>query len=67
MAIQLYIGITLEGTTDKRFLKEIVENVFIDRAFDCSTDVIIEDIRIVDVPKSTFVETMLEASKKSGE
>lgn len=65
MAIQLYIGITVEGTTDARFLKEIIENVFIDAALKCNTDVIIEDVRIVDVPKSTFVETMLEASRKA--
>lgn len=65
MAIQLYIGFTVEGTTDTRFLKEIIENVFIETAFECRTDVTIENVRIIDVPKSTFVETMLDASKKA--
>lgn len=65
MSIQLFIGFTVEGTTDTRFLKEIIQTVFEETAFECSTDVEIEDVRIVDVPKTTFVETMLNASLKA--
>lgn len=65
MPIQLYIGLTVEGTTDSRFLKEIIENVFEETAFECSTDVQIEDVRTVDVAKTTFVETMCNASYKA--
>lgn len=65
MPIQLFIGFTVEGTTDTRFLKEIIQTVFEETAYECSTDVEIEDVRIVDVPKTTFVETMLEASRKA--
>lgn len=65
MPIQLFIGLTVEGTTDTQFLKEIIQNVFEETAFECSTDVEIEDIRIVNVHKTSFVETMLKASQKA--
>lgn len=65
MPIQLYIGFTVEGTTDTRFLTQIIQNVFEETAFDCRTDVVIEDVRLVNVPKEGFTETMLSASKKA--
>lgn len=63
MPIQLYIGFTVEGTTDTRFLTQVIQNVFEDIAFECRTDVVIEDVRLVDIPKTEFVETMLTASR----
>lgn len=65
MPIQLYIGFTVEGTTDTKFLTEIIDKVFTETALGCRTDVTIEDVRIIDVPKSSFVETMIEASKRA--
>ena len=67
MPIQLYIGFTVEGTTDTQFLTQVIQNVFEDIAFECRTDVVIEDVRLVSVPKTTFVETMLHASRKAAE
>lgn len=65
MAIQLYIGFTVEGTTDTRFLSQVIQNVFEDLAFECRTDVIIEDVKIITVPKTTFVETICHAANKA--
>lgn len=65
MPIQLYIGFTVEGTTDTRFLTQIIQNVFEETAFECRTDVEIEDVRIVEVPKTQFVETICNASNKA--
>jgi len=65
MPIQLFIGFTVEGTTDTRFLKEIIQTVFEETAYECSSDVEIEDVRIVDVPKTGFVKTMIHASRKA--
>lgn len=67
MAIQLFIGFTVEGTTDTRFLKQVIQSVFEETAFQCKTDVEIEDIRVVDVPKTNFVDTMCNAAKKATE
>ena len=65
MPIQLYIGFTVEGTTDTRFLTQVIQNVFEETALDCRTDVVIEDVRLVEVPKTEFIETMLRASRQA--
>jgi len=65
MPIQLYIGFTVEGTTDTRFLTQVIQNVFEETALDCRTDLVIEDVKLVDVPKTAFVSTMLAASKQA--
>lgn len=67
MPIQLYIGFTVEGSTDTRFLTQVIQNVFEDIAFECRTDVVIEDVRHVHVHKTEFTETMLNASKQAAE
>lgn len=67
MSIQLYIGYTGEGTTDKRFLVEIISNTFAEVALDCRNDISIEEIVLVNVEKNKFVEMMTEASKKTFE
>lgn len=67
MPIQLYIGFTVEGTTDTRFLTQVIQNVFEDIAFECRTDVVIEDVRHVPVYKSEFTEAMLNASRQAAE
>jgi hypothetical protein len=67
MPIQLFIGFTAEGTTDTRFLTQIIQNVFEEIAFQCRTDVVIEDVISVRVQKSEFTETMLRASRQSAE
>jgi hypothetical protein len=65
MSIQLFIGFTVEGTTDTRFLTQVIQNVFEETALDCRSDVVIEDVRLVDVPKTVFVDTMLIASRQA--
>lgn len=67
MPIQLFIGFTVEGTTDTRFLTQVIQNVFEDIAFDCRNDVIIEEVRSIHVHKTGFIETMLKASRKAAE
>ena len=67
MPIQLYIGFTVEGSTDTRFLTQVIQNVFEDIAFECRTDVVIEDVRPVHVHKTEFTETMLNASRQAAE
>lgn len=39
MAVQVFIGLTTEGSTDHRFLISIVERTFIEVAFECTKDV----------------------------
>lgn len=65
MPIQLFIGFTVEGTTDTKFLTQVIQSVFEETAKDCRTDVIIEDVRLVVVPKTQFVETICNASNKA--
>ncbi len=65
MSIQLYIGFTVEGSTDTRFLTQVIQNVVEETALDCRTDVVIEDVKLVYVPKTEFIETMLKASRKA--
>jgi hypothetical protein len=67
MPIQLYIGFTVEGTTDTRFLTQIIQNVFEDIALYCRTDVVIEDVRTINVSKDEFNKMMLNASKQAAE
>ena len=65
MPIQLFIGFTVEGTTDTRFLTQVIQNVFEETALDSRTEIAIEDVRLVNVPKTTFVDTMLIASRQA--
>lgn len=64
MAIQLFIGVVTEGTTDIRFLTTILENVFLDIAVDCLNEVSIDGIIFFDAEGDGFVEKMLNASQK---
>lgn len=64
MAIQLFIGVVTEGTTDIRFLTTILENVFLDIAVDCLNEVSIDGIIFFDAEGDGFVEKMLNASTK---
>ncbi len=65
MAYQLFIGFTGEGSTDSRFLKEIIEKTFTAQAYGCRPDVVIEVVYTVKSISGTFVERMMDASKKS--
>ncbi len=65
MPKQLFIGFTVEGATDTRFLTQVIQNVFEDIAFECRTEVVIENVRLVHVHKTEFTETMLSASRQA--
>lgn len=67
MSYQLYIGYIGEGTTDGRFLPEIIHKTVIDVAFGLKNDISIEEVVSINIKKRTFVETMMEASKKAND
>lgn len=63
MAYQLFIGLSVEGTTDARFLREIVEKTFTAVALRCKGDVAIEGVYEVSGRGTTFTEKMLDATR----
>lgn len=65
MAYQLFIGLLTEGSTDKRFLKEIIEKIFVETAFLCEAEVVIEGVFNEESSKGGFAEMVLAASKKA--
>ncbi|CDA85729.1 DUF4276 family protein [uncultured Bacteroides sp.] len=68
MAVQVFIGLTTEGSTDHRFLMSIVERTFIDVAFECTKDVE-PYVKFLDVNKSGlgFIQYIEKASKQGVE
>lgn len=44
MPVQLYIGLVAEGKTDVRFLKPVIENLFLDLAHAGRSQLQIEDV-----------------------
>lgn len=60
--IQLYVGVVTEGDTDIRFLNRVLESIFLDIAYNCENEVIIESIIFFSSDGNTFVEKMLNAS-----
>ena len=67
MAYQLFIGLMREGSTDERFLKEIIEKTFIEAASLCNKDVVIEDVYSIPIKGKTFVESALISAARAGE
>lgn len=62
--IQLVIGLNTEGTTDVRFLTDVIKKTFDAIAFECPKDIEILDIQAIQVNKGEFVPMILEASRK---
>jgi hypothetical protein len=62
---QIYIGYICEGSTDKRFLLEIINSTFSEIALECRGEVSIEDVVPLKINKTSFVDTMKKASKKT--
>ena len=67
MAIQLYVGLVTEGTTDYRFLYSIIERLLLEIANDCHSDLIVEYIFKVPKEPGSFVDAMNRASRKAYE
>lgn len=57
--IQITIGLTTEGSTDIRFLMNIIKRTFDEIAFDCKKDIEILDIVTIKEKKDTFTDSML--------
>jgi hypothetical protein len=60
---QLFIGLIAEGTTDVRFLKNIIYKSIQELSWLCDNQVDIFDIQEVTAEGDSFVNEMLEASK----
>jgi hypothetical protein len=61
---QLFIGLFTEGTTDIRFLRNIVKRTFDEISFECQGQIEISEIQIIKITKSSFVEDVINASRK---
>jgi hypothetical protein len=64
---QIFVGLLAEGTTDNLFLSSIVEKTLLDVAFTCKGQIEIELLIIEKEKGLTFVQEILEASKKGFE
>ena len=62
---QLFVGLITEGSTDVRFLKNVVFKSVQDLCGDCENDIEVFDIKEVKAEGGTFVEKMLNASHKA--
>ena len=60
---QLFIGLVAEGTTDVRFLKNVIYKSVQELSWQCDTMVEVFDIREISAAGDTFVEKMLEATR----
>ncbi len=65
MAIQLFLGYIGEGTTDNRFISEIINKTFAELAYECHGDMNIEDVRCLNKRESKFTDLVLAAAKES--
>jgi len=64
---QIIIGYTAEGTTDIRFLSNVIQRTFIDIGFECRKEIEVVE-PIIYVPKgaeATFLEQILECCKSA--
>lgn len=62
---QLLIGLYTEGTTDIRFFKSVVKRTFDEISLECSSQIEIYDIQIIDkIMGLAFNESVIEASRK---
>ena len=60
---QLFIGLVAEGTTDVRFLKNVIYKSVQELSWQCDTMVEVFDIREISAVGDTFVEKMLDAAR----
>ena len=61
---QLSIGLYAEGNTDIRFLASIVQRTFEDICFECQGELEVFDVYTIEICKSTFSESVINASRK---
>lgn len=63
MSRQIFIGLVAEGTTDVRFLKNVIFKSVQELSWQCETEVDIFDIREIYPNGDSFVEKMLNAAR----
>lgn len=61
----LTIGYLGEGTTDERFIGNIIKRTFEELAFECKGQIEVYEPRFIKVTQQHFVEQALEASKNA--
>ena len=64
---QLLIGLTAEGTTDIRFLKSVIAKSIQELSWQCNQQIEIFEISEISAHGVSFVEKMLNASKRAGQ
>lgn len=62
---QLFIGLIAEGTTDIRFLKNVISKSVQDLSWYCDSQIEIFPIQEIKASGSSFVEKMLDASRNA--
>lgn len=69
MAYQVIVALTTEGSTDVRFLENIVEQAFWHVSLECSKDIDIQfqTLSTTKVGKGSFVNYAVEAAKEAAE
>jgi len=67
MTKQLIVGFCTEGTTDSRFLESIIQRTFEDVAFDCTGQIDILPVQLLDKQVDPFVELVESYARKAVE
>lgn len=62
---QLFIGLIAEGTTDVRFLKNVIFRSIQELSWQCYNQIEIFDIREISAKGDSFVDKMIDASKRA--
>ncbi|MEM0995977.1 MAG: hypothetical protein AAGN35_02810 [Bacteroidota bacterium] len=65
MTRQLIIGLAAEGTTDYRFLSNIIRRTYEELAFECQGDVEIPEIQEIHIRKTAIIDYFVEAARAS--
>lgn len=59
----LTIGLVSEGTTDQRFLPNIIKRTFEELSFECKGEIEVYDVEIIEKKGTSFIDNVLNASK----
>lgn len=67
MTKQLIVGFCTEGTTDNRFLESIIQRTFEDVAFDCTGQIDILPVQLLDKEIGPFIDLVESYARKAVE
>lgn len=65
MSQQIIFGLIAEGTTDIKFLRNVIHRTVSDLSWECDGEFDIYDIQIISANGDTFVSKMMDALRKS--